>query len=60
MGHKTDLTVFGWVRENPEKLGFFMEWMTAQREGMPIWLDEFPMTEETKGFKDQSARYSWM
>ncbi|TGO76674.1 hypothetical protein BELL_0143g00150 [Botrytis elliptica] len=48
MGHRTDLPLFEWFQQNPEKLGFFMEWMTAQREGMDIWLDLFPFEEYVK------------
>jgi len=42
-GHNTKLAIFDWFQANPEKLGFFAQWMTAQREGMPTWLDEYPL-----------------
>ncbi|KAB8293049.1 hypothetical protein EYC80_007409 [Monilinia laxa] len=29
MGYHTDLPSFDWFQKNPDKLGFFMEWMTA-------------------------------
>jgi len=45
-GHKTDLSPFEWFKTKPKNVGWFMEFMPAQREGMPIWLDAFP---EPKG-----------
>ncbi|KAM0134956.1 hypothetical protein ACHAO1_005389 [Botrytis cinerea] len=47
-GHRTDLPLFEWFQQNPEKFGFFMEWMTAQREGMDVWLDLFPFEDYVK------------
>jgi len=57
MGHNTELPVFDWFGANPNNLGFFMEWMPAQREGMATWLDEFPMTQETKGMNPESVLF---
>lgn len=52
LGNKTDLHLFDWLAANPKQLGFFTEYMTAQREGMPSWLDVFPMAQEIKAFND--------
>lgn len=48
MGHRTNIPLFEWFQRNPDKLGFFMEWMTAQREGEDVWLDLFPFEEYVK------------
>jgi demethylsterigmatocystin 6-O-methyltransferase len=49
VGHKTDLSAFDWLQKNPKNLGFFLEWMPAQREGLGTWLDKFPILQEAEG-----------
>ncbi|KAI1140004.1 putative sterigmatocystin 8-O-methyltransferase precursor [Hypoxylon sp. FL0543] len=39
LGHDTDLSPFPWLQSHPEHLGYFLPWMTAQRDGLPIFLD---------------------
>lgn len=43
VGHGIDVPVFEWFAANPKNLGYFLEWMPAQREDMASWLDTFPM-----------------
>ena len=43
--HKTDLPPFVWILNHPFNFESFVQWMTAQREGQPIWLDVFPVEE---------------
>lgn len=40
--HHTDLPPFVWALEHPFNYSAFNQFMTAQREGQPIWLDVFP------------------
>lgn len=40
--HSTNLAPFVWIVNNPSNFEYFIQWMTVQREGQPIWLDVFP------------------
>ncbi len=44
--HKTDQHPFVWIVTHPPNFNYFVQWMTAQREGQPIWLDVFPFEEK--------------
>ncbi|OTA90053.1 hypothetical protein M434DRAFT_78600 [Hypoxylon sp. CO27-5] len=39
IGHDTSLSPFPWLQAHPEHLGYFLPWMAAQRDGLPIFLD---------------------
>lgn len=39
VGHHTGLSPFSWLQSHPEHFGYFLPWMTAQRDGLPIFLD---------------------
>ncbi|KAI1407192.1 putative sterigmatocystin 8-O-methyltransferase precursor [Hypoxylon sp. FL1857] len=39
LGHDTDLSPFPWLQSHPEHFGYFLPWMAAQRDGLPIFLD---------------------
>ena len=45
-GHNTDQHPFVWILGHPSNFNYFVQWMTAQREGMKTWLDVFPFEEK--------------
>ncbi|TGO91271.1 hypothetical protein BPOR_0033g00110 [Botrytis porri] len=57
MGHRTDLPLFEWFQQNSEKLGFLLEWMTAQRAGMDFWLDLFPFEAYVKDLDPAQIKF---
>ena len=44
----TSLPAFLWVQTRPDGFAYFNQWMAAQREFMPTWLDVYPVEEESK------------
>ncbi|MCJ1329290.1 hypothetical protein MMC10_005969 [Thelotrema lepadinum] len=54
-GWKTDLPAFLWVQTRPEGFKHFNQWMMAQREGMPTWLDVFPVKQDCAGMSPERA-----
>jgi hypothetical protein len=42
LAHNTTQSPFLWLRNHPADMDYFLTWMTAQREGMPTWLEVFP------------------
>lgn len=52
-GHNTQLSAFLWIKSKPEKLEHFNQFMVAQREGMPSWLDVYPYQELAEGLKPE-------
>jgi len=46
---------FIWVQTRPENLAYFNQWMAAQREGMPVWLDVFPIEAEVKTLNSKQS-----
>ncbi|KAI8623408.1 putative sterigmatocystin 8-O-methyltransferase precursor [Xylariaceae sp. FL1651] len=51
VGHSTNMSPFAWLQKNPEHFGYFLPWMTAQCEGLLIFLD-------VKDFKAELAHES--
>ena len=43
--HNTDLHPFVWIQSHPVNMGYFIQWMTSQREGQKIWLDVYPFVQ---------------
>ncbi|KAL8793433.1 MAG: hypothetical protein Q9195_004019 [Heterodermia aff. obscurata] len=41
--HNTDQPPFVWILSHPFNFDSFIQWMTAQHEGQPTWLDVFPL-----------------
>lgn len=39
LGHRTELSPFPWLQANPRYMDFFLPWMAANRDGLPIFLD---------------------
>ena len=48
-GWNTDLPAFLWVQTKPDLLNYFGQWMAAQRQGMPTWLDFYPYKQKAQG-----------
>ncbi|KAI1372862.1 putative sterigmatocystin 8-O-methyltransferase precursor [Hypoxylon crocopeplum] len=46
VGHHTDMSPFPWLQSHPEHFGYFLPWMAAQREGLPIFLDAMDFEQE--------------
>lgn len=46
LAHNTDQPPFLWLQSHPDHFNYFIRWMTANREGLPIWLDVFPFQEK--------------
>lgn len=44
----TPYPAFIWVQTRPESFAYFNQWMAAQRDGMPTWLDVYPVESEAK------------
>ncbi|MCJ1355674.1 MAG: hypothetical protein MMC33_005666 [Icmadophila ericetorum] len=55
--HKTDLHPFVWLQQNPKNFVDCITWMTAQRAGLPIWLDVYPFEELTKGVTPETPLF---
>ena len=45
---KTDQVPFKWVQGHPMKMKHFGHWMATQRQGMPNWLETYPIEAECK------------
>ena len=46
LAHATDQSPFDWLMSHPSNFEAFTQWMTAQHEGQPIWLDVFPFKDK--------------
>ena len=46
---KTDVPVFLWMAQHPDKAAYFNQYMAHRRKDMPTWLSVFPVEEELKG-----------
>ncbi|KAI0009686.1 putative sterigmatocystin 8-O-methyltransferase precursor [Xylariaceae sp. FL0662B] len=44
--HRPNIPLFPWLKDQPEHMGYFLSWMAAQREGLPIFLDVIDFREE--------------
>ncbi|PYH89221.1 S-adenosyl-L-methionine-dependent methyltransferase [Aspergillus ellipticus CBS 707.79] len=53
----TDLPAFIWMQYHPQNLAFFNEHMIANRAGMPIFLDVFPVLEKATGLNPERALF---
>jgi demethylsterigmatocystin 6-O-methyltransferase len=43
---KTNLPLFTWFQEQPEKLSYFQHYLTMNRSGRPTFLDVYPVVEK--------------
>ena len=51
---QTDLRLFPWLKQRPDKLNNFNTFMQGNRGSRPRWIDWFPVKEELlDGFKDE-------
>ncbi|OAK94638.1 S-adenosyl-L-methionine-dependent methyltransferase [Phaeosphaeriaceae sp. SRC1lsM3a] len=55
VGHKTEESPFHWLTTHPEHFGYFLDWMAAQRDGMPQFLDIFDFETEVGFGSDDKA-----
>ncbi|KAI1458696.1 putative sterigmatocystin 8-O-methyltransferase precursor [Annulohypoxylon moriforme] len=46
IGHGTGETAFPWIQSYPDHTEYFLSWMAAQREGLPIFLDVMDFEKE--------------
>lgn len=49
---KTDLPLFLWFREQPQKLSYIQHYLTINRSGRPTFLDIHPVLEKTEPSMD--------
>src|SRR3954469_13258736 len=47
LAHDSDLPMT-WFMKNPQHFDYFIGWMIGHREGLPTWLDRFPVDTLTK------------
>jgi demethylsterigmatocystin 6-O-methyltransferase len=52
-GHNTELSAFVWIKSRPERFERFNQFMVAQRQGLPSWLDVYPYQEMADGLKPE-------
>lgn len=55
IGHATGDSLFSWFSKNPLPSSYFLQWMTFQREGMPIFLDAIDFQREFARDVDEST-----
>ena len=55
VGHKTEESPFHWLTTHPEHFGYFLGWMSAQRDGTPRFLDVFDFEKEVGFGTDEKA-----
>ena len=55
LGHKTDLSPFPWLMAHPDHMGYFLAWMAANREGLPVFFDALNFKEEFAKNADSST-----
>lgn len=55
VGHKTETLPFPWLQAHPEHMGYFLSWMAAQYEGLPIFLDIIDFQKEFAQGTDAST-----
>lgn len=48
---------FVWLQHNAEKFSHFNKWMQVQREGIPDWLSQYPIEQETKGWRAEDPLF---
>ncbi|KAI0139125.1 S-adenosyl-L-methionine-dependent methyltransferase [Hypoxylon sp. NC0597] len=53
----TPLHHFAWLGTQPEKLGYFNDYMAFRREADVSWLSVYPVAEETKGWSPERPVY---
>ncbi|KAJ5725492.1 uncharacterized protein N7483_006849 [Penicillium malachiteum] len=53
----TDQPAFFWLQTQPEKMGFFQEYLTVNRAGMPTFLDAYPIHEKATGLSPERALF---
>jgi len=56
-GLRTPDPAFIYLQKDLKKLGDFVQWMTAQHEGLPTWLDVYPLLEDSKEFPSEKPLF---
>ncbi|KAI0013792.1 putative sterigmatocystin 8-O-methyltransferase precursor [Xylariaceae sp. FL0662B] len=46
IGHQSNVPIFHWFQSHPDNSKWFLSWMTAQRAGLPIFLDAIDFEQE--------------
>ena len=54
MAHKTPLSAFDWLAENPRNAANFNEYVAYRRAGQAICWDIYPVEKESKGWDPQA------
>ncbi|MCJ1382181.1 hypothetical protein MMC17_005293 [Xylographa soralifera] len=55
--HLTPLPAFLWLQQQPQALHWFGQWMAAQRDGMPTWLNVYPLEAQAAGLDPQAPLF---
>lgn len=53
----TNQPAFIWLQTQPEKMGFFQEYLTTNRAGMPTFLDVYPILEKATGLSPERVLF---
>ncbi|KAJ5525459.1 hypothetical protein N7494_012109 [Penicillium frequentans] len=53
----TDQPAFFWLQTQPEKMGFFQEYLTTNRTGRPTFLDVYPFLERATGLSPERVLF---
>ncbi|KAJ5106317.1 hypothetical protein N7456_002992 [Penicillium angulare] len=53
----TDQPAFFWLQTQPEKMGFFQEYLTTNRAGRPTFLDAYPVLKNSIGLSPERALF---